>query len=80
MHIYYEGSRMDKYSGAIQKMITTQEVTGWAPMISFVGDITIDTYPVELASGSNLSRPEELRPLQHHQHAQRDLWFSAGYQ
>ena len=71
---------MDKYSGAIQIMITTQEVTGWAPMISFAGNNAIDTCLVELASGSNLSLPGELRPLQHHQHAQRDLWFSAGYQ
>ena len=69
---------MDRYSGAIHIMITIQEVTGWAQMISFVGDITIDTYPVELASGSNLSLPGELRPLQHHQHAQRGLWFSSG--
>ena len=71
---------MDKYSGAIQIMITTQEVTGWAPMISFVGDIAIDKYLVEIASGSNLSLPGELRPLQYDQHAQRGLWFSAGYQ
>ena len=65
---------MDKYSGAIQIMITTQEV------ISFVGDITIDTYPVELALGWNLSLPRVLRPLQNHQHSQRGQWFPAGYQ
>ena len=54
---------MDKYSGAIQIMIITQEVTGWALMISFVGDIAIDTYLIELASGSSLSLPGEMRPL-----------------
>ena len=64
---------MDRYSGAIQIVITTQEVTWWAPMISFVGYIAIDKYLVELASGSNLSLPGVLRPLQHDQHAQRGL-------